>query len=118
MLKPEIFRVGLLLAGVFSLILLFMNAAVAVEPSYDKRVSLDQREKMRGEMRQAWANMTPEERDALRREYPDGDDAWILRMRGDDARNPRQATSHRSLSPAEHHYLRRQLRDLSQEDRR
>lgn len=95
----------------------------AAEVSPEKKQRAEQREKMRGDMRQAWANMTPEEREALRREHPEVDDIWGLRSRSegksDEPKPARHSTApHRSLSPEEHYHLRRQLRDLSQEDRR
>lgn len=100
-----------------------LAAGNAPENGPEKRQRVEQREKMRGDMRQAWANMTPEEREALRREQPDVEDVWGLRSRSDvrpDELKPTRhsAATHRPLTPEEHHNLRRQLRDLSQEERR
>jgi hypothetical protein len=76
-------------------------------------LSAEHKQRVRGEMREIWSKMTPEERDSLQREYATTSfeaEAPAVPMqktfvRGSD--KPRQ------FSTEDHHHLRRQLKDIS-----
>ena len=98
------------------------EASVAVELA---ELSPEQRARMRGEMRDLWSRMTPEERDQLRREHQErwtGDlpanEPKAQRARHELPPGPPPADRNRQMSPEEHHHLRRQLKDLSADERR
>lgn len=89
----------------------------------------EQKHRVRGEMREAWQRMTPEEREALQREH-DGQ-ATTLTLSGQPLTPPpragrpvvdvlmspppepiRQNGAGRPMTPEDHFSLRRQLRDM------
>ncbi|MEY4592310.1 MAG: hypothetical protein RIR18_1205 [Pseudomonadota bacterium] len=85
--------------------------------SAQAELSAEHKHRVRGEMREIWSKMTPDERESLRRESVvsgfDGEPS------GSDAPKKlaipiRASTEHqRQLTTEDHNHLRRQLKDIS-----
>ena len=76
-------------------------------------LSYEQKNRLRGEMREQWSKITPQEKEQLRREHDDDpreDQKEGLRVQ--------KASLDNRTPPVDHHHLRRQLKEITPDDKR
>lgn len=90
------------------------SALVGLLPSVAMaELSPEHKQRVRGEMREIWSKMTPEERDFLQREYASS--RFEVEPTPAPFQKPpvRGSEKPRQLTTEDHHNLRRQLKDIS-----
>jgi hypothetical protein len=85
--------------------------------SAQAELSAEHRHRVRGEMRELWSKMTPDERESLQRESAvngfDGDTSGPEPQKKPVLPIRASTEPQRQLSTEDHHYLRRQLKNIS-----
>jgi hypothetical protein len=120
-----------------------LTAAFSLMPcAVQAELSAEHKQRVRGEMREIWSKMTPEEREFLRREYVESQSGLVIEAEQSPPPSPYRknvsslpptsalsssissptpsnqfASDRRQMSPEDHSHLRRQLRDVSLDGR-
>jgi hypothetical protein len=79
-------------------------------------LSYEQKNRLRGEMREQWSKITPQEKEQLRREHDE--DQREEQREGRDGQRMQKVSLDNRTPPVDHHHLRRQLKEIAPDDKR